>query len=257
MEPIANTAPYLLVAIPCYNEADNLTPLLTKYAQLASFYGGNVDIRVIAIDDASTDHTQRVLESIPAWIREATRLQVVRHTENRGLTGGLLTALEKFAQAAASEEPPLALCLMDGDNSHNPGNIPSMLLKIMEGYDVVVASRYQPGSRIEGVNLFRRTLSRGMGLLFKMRRNIPGVNDYSCGFRLYTPGIILKLREKFGNRPVTQQNFSCMVELLLNCHRCGAISTEVPFLLRYDLKQGASKMQVCKTIRGTLNVLNQ
>ena len=257
MKSITSATPYLLVALPCYNEAENLTPLLRKYAQLAAFYGGNVDIRVIVIDDASTDHTQRVLESLPEWIKEATRLKVVRHAENRGLTGGLLTALERFSEAAASEEPPLAMCLMDGDNSHNPGNIPNMLLKIMEGYDVVVASRYQPGSRIKGVNLFRRTLSRGMGLLFKMRRNIPGVNDYSCGFRLYTPEIILKLREQFGDRPVTQRNFSCMVELLLNCHRCGAVSTEVPFLLRYDLKQGDSKMQVWKTIRGTLNVLNK
>ncbi|XHR30526.1 MAG: glycosyltransferase [Chthoniobacteraceae bacterium] len=257
MKQIANTRPYLLAALPCYNEADNLMSLITKYAHLALFYGGSLDIRVIVIDDASTDCTQEVLKSLPAWITEATHLEIVKHPENRGLTGGVLTAIERFTRAATSDEPPLAMSLMDGDNSHNPGNIPSMLHKILEGYDVVVASRYQPGSRIEGVNLFRRTLSRGMGLLFKLRRNIPGVSDYSCGFRLYTPEIIKKLRAKFGDRPVTQQNFSCMVELLLNCHRCGAICAEVPFLLRYDQKLGNSKMQVWKTIRGTLNVLNQ
>jgi len=254
---VSSSTPYLLAALPCYNEADNLIPLLTKYAQLALFCGDNLDIRVIVIDDASRDNTQQVLEDIPTWIKNATHLEVVKHPENRGLTGGLLTALDKFYQVSSSPTPPLAMCLMDGDNSHNPGNILSMVLKILEGYDVVVASRYQPGSRIEGVNLYRRTLSKGMGLLFKICRNIPGVWDYSCGFRLYTPEIMRKLKAKFGDKAVTQRNFSCMVELLVNCHHCGAICTEVPFLLRYDLKQGESKMQVLKTIRGTLAVLNQ
>lgn len=249
--------PYLLIALPCYNEAENLPFLLDGYKQLASFYGNGIGIKVIVIDDCSKDNTQSVLASLSAELKTSISLCVIRHPENRGLTGGLITAVSHFAEAAHSVNPPLAMCLMDGDNSHNPGNIPSMLLKILEGYDVVVASRYQPGSRIEGVNLIRRLLSRGMGILFKIRRSIPGVSDYSCGYRLYSPEIIRRLHSKFGEKPVTQKNFSCMVELLLNCHDSGAICTEVPFLLRYDLKQGESKMQFWKTIIGTLKVLNK
>ncbi len=256
-ESLVFNMPYILSAIPCYNEAENIVPLLEKYAQLARFYSPSVGIRVVVIDDASTDQTQEVLKSLPEATKELIHLEVIRHSENRGLTGGLISAIDYFGKASLSDKPPIAMCVMDGDNSHNPGNIPIMLNKIMEGYDVVVASRYQPGSRVEGVNLFRRTLSRGMGILFKLRRNIPGIYDYSCGFRLYSAEIIRKLVEKHGVAPVTQKNFSCMVELLLNCYRSGAICTEVPFLLRYDLKKGESKMQFFKTIKGTLEVLSR
>lgn len=85
---------------------------------------------------------------------------------------------------------------------------------------------------------------------------MPGVWDYSCGYRLYSPSIVQKVVHQFGDDIVTQTNFSCMVELLVNCYQVGAIMAEVPFLLRYDLKKGDSKMQFMKTILGTLNVLS-
>lgn len=247
----------ILFAIPCYNEGGNIPQLLAKYSELARYYRSMLDIHVIVIDDASNDDTTKILESLPEALKDRLNLQIIKHPENRGLTGGLITAIDIFNQALESENPPIAMGIMDGDNSHLPGNIPSMLNKILEGYDVVVASRYQRGSRIEGVNIVRRALSRGMGMLFKFCKNIPGVNDYSCGYRLYSPEIIRKIKERYGRDVVKQLNFSCMVELLLNCHQCGAICTEVPFLLRYDLKKGDSKMRFFKTIYGTLQVLSR
>lgn len=247
----------LIIALPCYNESENLPVLLGKFADLAMLCQSSFDLQVVVINDASTDNTTAVLKALPENIREPIHLRVMEHPQNRGLTGGLLTAFQYFSEAAHGENPPFAVGIMDGDNSHHPGNIPAMLNKIIEGYDVVIASRYQKGSRVEGVNWWRRLLSRGMGVLFKLRKNIPGVWDYSCGYRLYSPAIVQKVSKQFGDRLVTQKNFSCMVELLVNCHKAGAIMTEAPFLLRYDLKKGESKMQFRKTILGTLNVLKQ
>ena len=130
-----------------------------------------------------------------------------------------------------------------------------MLPRILEGYDVVVASRYRPGSRIEGVVWWRQILSFGLGMLFKILRNIPGVRDYSCGYRMYSPGIVRRVVEKYGEEFVVEKSFASMVEALVKCHLCGALCTEVPFLLRYDLKLGESKMPFIKTIKGNFKLL--
>jgi len=257
METQALAKQRVIIALPCYNESENLPLLLGKFAELAAFSQSNFALEVVVIDDASTDSTQQALGTLPESVKALTNLRVIKHPENRGLTGGILTAFEHFSKAINETNSVLAVGLMDGDNSHHPGNIPAMLGRIMEGFDVVIASRYQPGSRVAGVHWIRRLLSRGMGILFKLRKNIPGVWDYSCGYRLYSKDIVKAVLAAQGSQVVTEKNFSCMVELLVNCHKAGGIMTETPFLLRYDLKKGESKMQFKKTIIGTLKVLNR
>ncbi len=46
--------------------------------------------------------------------------------------------------------------------------------------------------------------------------------------------------------------FECMVDLLLKLRRAGLRFAEVPFVLRYDLKEGGTKMKVARTVRKTL-----
>jgi dolichol-phosphate mannosyltransferase len=52
-----------------------------------------------------------------------------------------------------------------------------------------------------------------------------------------------------------QTGFQCMVDILLKLRRRDLIFGEVPFVLRYDLKEGESKMNVGKTIRDTLRLI--
>ena len=243
--------PYLLIALPCYNETENIIPLLKRFDELSFVIKSICDVRVLVIDDASTDGLKAVVESHSSQ----AAISYIRHSENRGLTGGLVTAFTRFHEAVSSSHPPLAVGLMDGDNSHNPLTLVPMIQKIFEGYDVVVASRFRQGSRIMGVVWWRQILSAVMAILFKICRNIKGIRDYSCGYRVYSPMIVQKLHAAFGNEVVLEKNFACMVELLRNCDEVGAVMTEVPFLLRYDFKRGESKMRFFVTILGTLRVL--
>ena len=250
-----SSSPTLFFAIPCYNEALNIVPLLEQFWQLSQWYSWGVE--VVIIDDASTDDT---VEAIMHWqaAHPALKVSVHRHLRNRGLTGGINTAMELFAQRAAAAPTcpsPIAFGLLDGDNSHSPLLVPSMVDKICQGYDVVVASRYRPGSRIVGVSGWRQILSLMLAIIFKMVRNIPGIRDYSCGFRLYSPRIVQLVRNAYPGPCVFEPSFASMVEILVKCHLLGAICTEVPFLLRYDLKRGLSKMPFLKTIQGNLKLL--
>jgi len=244
-------SPYILIALPCYNESENIGELLKHFDELAIQMKPGCEVRVLVIDDASTDD----LKSAVDLYRGSASVTYLRHPQNRGLTGGLITAFAAFHEAVSSGAPPLAVGLMDGDNSHNPLTILTMLQKIYDGYDVVVASRFQPGSKTMGVVWWRQLLSGVMAILFKICRNMKGIRDYSCGYRLYSASLVKKLYQALGAEVVREQNFACMVELLRNCHDVGAVMTEVPFLLRYDLKKGDSKMRFFATIRGTLRVL--
>ena len=49
---------------------------------------------------------------------------------------------------------------MDGDNTHSPSYVIEMVTKIKEGYDVVIASRYQPGGKEIGLSFKRKFLSK-------------------------------------------------------------------------------------------------
>jgi dolichol-phosphate mannosyltransferase len=89
---------------------------------------------------------------------------------------------------------------------------------------------------------------------------IPGVRDYTCGFRAYRASVLGASIEHYGDRFVTEKGFSCMVDVLLKLRRLrinGAriVMGEAPMVLRYDLKGGVSKMRVLRTIRQTLSLV--
>jgi len=83
----------------------------------------------------------------------------------------------------------------------------------------------------------------------------PNVRDFTCGFRAYRAGILKHAFDRYGELFVAESGFSCMVDILLKLRGLGAIMTEVPMVLRYDLKYGVSKMLVMRTIRDTLRLL--
>jgi dolichol-phosphate mannosyltransferase len=60
---------------------------------------------------------------------------------------------------------------------------------------------------------------------------------------------------KYGDRFIDQQGFQAMVDIILRLRSMNVIFGEVPFILRYDMKQGTSKMNVKATIMKTLKLI--
>jgi dolichol-phosphate mannosyltransferase len=163
-----------------------------------------------------------------------------------------MRGMTEAASRAASGD--VVVC-MDADNSHIPGQILRMVREIREGRDVVIASRFRPGSVIRGVPWVRRVLSHGMSILFRAILPIEGVRDYSCGYRAYRAEFLKDALSVRADRLFAMDGFACMVGMLLHLARHDAVFGEVPLVLRYDQKQGASKMNVGQTVRRTLLVL--
>ena len=78
------------------------------------------------------------------------------------------------------------------------------------------------------------------------------VRDYTCGYRVYKYEIIDKAFSEYGDAFVEKKTFACMMEVLYKLYKLGAVFDEVPFVLRYDNKEGESKMRIMKTIKDSL-----
>lgn len=222
------------LVLPAYNEERDLPELLNRVKAALEPW---TDYLVLVVDDGSIDRTADI-------IRTAQRqmpITLIQHPKNQGLGAAMRTGLK----AAASLDGTVVT--MDADNSQGPELIRDMIAQIDAGSDVVIASRFQVGSKEIGVPRYRLFLSHASSSIIRSVVRFSGARDYTCGFRAYRLDVLRELINKYGDNFLRENGFSCMFELLLNCRRIGATVTEVPLILRYDLKLGDSKMRVWRT----------
>lgn len=245
-----NKPPRLIMALPAYNEEENLAALLENLESVFQRLDrlGHTHAYVV-VNDGSKDSTPQILEHYKTKLP----LTVVTHVVNQGLGTTLRDGLRAACDIASDND---IILTMDADNTHPAGLMVAMVQKILEGHDIVIASRYQPGARVIGLSCFRRTMSDGARVLFWLLAKIPGVRDYTCGFRAYRASVLKRAFERYGDNLIAERGFQCMAEVLLKICKSGLIiAGEVPMILRYDLKGGVSKMRVGSTVKNTLRML--
>ena len=126
---------------------------------------------------------------------------------------------------------------------------------IREGRDIVIASRFQSGGQVVGLSRFREVLSIGASWMMRLLFGVRNCRDYTCGYRAYRVGFLRNAHNQMNGQLVKESGFASMSELLLNLSRFNAIVGEVPMLLRYDMKRGASKMNIGKTVVRTFRMV--
>lgn len=235
----------LWIGLPAYNEEATIPPLFARF--LAAFPDSSAPYRIVLYNDGCKDGT---VAAARAWA-DRLNVEIIGRDENLGLGHGLRSLIN---HAARHGRPQDCLVIMDCDDTHHPSQIPALLAELDRGCDIVIASRYRRGARVAGVAPHRRLLSLGAALLFKALHPCRGVLDYTCGYRAYRVALLQQARERYADGLVRERGFACMVEVLLKLNRLGARCGEIPLDLRYDLKQGASKMDVGGT---TLRLLNK
>jgi dolichol-phosphate mannosyltransferase len=236
----------VFVVLPALNEEGNLALVLSGCVQ-ASERAGH-PLRVVLVDDGSTDGTRMVAQ---AWAGRM-RLDLIVHEVNQGLGTTIHDGLKRAAELA---EPEDVIVTMDADNTQPASLIPRMLQAVEAGHDLVIASRFQVGAEVVGLSTFRRWLTIAASYLYRSIFPIPGVRDYTCGFRAYRASLLRKAFSVYNGRFITEPGFTCMAEILVKLRALAPQVFEVPMVLRYDLKKGASKMPVARTVRRSLNLL--
>lgn len=241
------TAPgHVYLGLPAFNEEIALPRLLTRVESLAQ--SSQRAITVVVYNDGSTDQTA----AIAAPWRQRMPLVLLDCPQNKGLGIGLRSLIE---YAVANGKPNDILVIMDCDDTHDPAQIPEMLMAMTNGTDVVIASRFQRGATVRGVPPLRRLTALGVLTLFKLIHPVRNVWDYTCGYRAYRIGLLQDAAKRFRGRLVEESGFACMVEILLKLNAEGARCAEVGLHLRYDLKPTASKMAVSSNLRRLLALL--
>ena len=235
------------IVLPAFNEAESLKVLLPDL--IKTLKTERLQHKIYVVDDGSIDGTSKIVKN---FSRRFPQVKLIVHKTNEGLAEAVNTG---FKSALAGSKSGDILITMDADNTHLPGLIVRMARLINEGNDIVISSRFVSGSRVRGVPLTRRLLSLSAGMIFKVLFPIPGVKDYTCGFRAYRVDLIKKGMAIHKNKFISEKGFSCMVDILLKLKRFDPICTEVPMILRYDLKKGKSKMNVGRTIIETLKLI--
>jgi len=237
-------SPRVHIVLPAFNEEGSLGRLLARIALLADRQP--LDVRVI--DDGSSDRTVEVANGGP----EHLDVRVVSHSVNRGLGQAVQTGLRTVLSDAHDDD---VLVIMDADDTHDPELIPAMVRAIDDGADIAICSRFTPGGDDTTAPPFRRILSRGAALTFERVVKIDGVHDFTSGYRAYRVSLLRRAVGHYGERLVEEQGFACMVELLMKLRHCNPQIAEIPLVLQYDRKQGASKLKLGKTMKQYLKLV--
>lgn len=178
----------LSIVVPIYNEEGNVSALYESVTSALS--GSGLDYELILVDDGSTDGSYSLLREIAG---SDGRVKVIRFRRNFGQTAAMAAG---FDNSTGKVVIP-----MDGDMQNDPADIPKLLEKIHQGYDVVsgwrrdrrdaLISRKIPSrianfliSRMTGVKLhdygctlkaYRREVLEGINLYGEMHRFVPAL----------------------------------------------------------------------------------
>ena len=164
----------IFILLPAFNEEESIPHLLPKIHNVLS--GAAYEYQIIVTDDGSTDATSQLL-------KEASKtypLHLITHPVNRGLGE---TSRDNFEAASRLSAEDDVIVRLDCDDTHEPEFILSMIKKVVEGYDVVIASRFARGGGQKGVSSYRALISSGANLFMKLFFPMRGVREYSCGYR--------------------------------------------------------------------------
>lgn len=227
------------VMLPAYNEERDIGQLLERIR--AALSDLNVSYQVLVVNDGSRDRTLEILRGLQA----ALPLEILDHGVNKGLGQAMLTGLRRAAALMKEED---LLFTMDADNTHDPCLMGLMAEHITHGADLVIASRYELGGQEVGLSGLRSFLSRGASTLLKIFFPIHGAKDFTCGYRAYRGALLKRAFAAYGDHLVDEHGFTCMAEILIKMGAISARVSEVPLVLRYDLKSSPSKMKVLRTI---------
>jgi len=203
------------VVVPLMNEEENIKYLIEEVDKALKDY----DYELILVDDGSTDNT---VEEIKKHMNDKTKLVVLNR--NYGQTSAMAAGIE-----VANGD---IIVTIDGDLQNDPNDIPMMIEKLQQGYDVVAGIRAKRKDEP-----FRKFLSK---IANKIIRKVTGVQitDYGCTLKVFKKDVAKNLG-LYGE-------LHRFIPILASMY--GAKITEVP-VRHHERKYGTSKYGFNRTFK--------
>jgi glycosyltransferase involved in cell wall biosynthesis len=168
--------PKLTVVLPIYNEEESIPPLLE--ALVGELDGLYDTYEIIAVNDGSRDGSQQALE---AAAEHYPHLKIIQFRCNAGQTAALMAGIDH-----ASGD---VIVTSDADLQNDPRDIPLMLVKLGEGYDVVSGWRQDRQDAAIRRNLVSRIANRLISRISGVR-----LHDYGCTLKAYRKEVLQGMR---------------------------------------------------------------
>jgi glycosyltransferase involved in cell wall biosynthesis len=179
----------LIAIIPAKDEAHNIKDVIVKTKKY-------VDL-VLVIDDGSSDNTKEVAESLGAV--------VIRNEVNLGKADAL-----KIGFKYAIEHNFDTIALLDADGQHDPDELPKLLKKLNEGYDIVVGARKFSPELMPPLRIFANSTSSFLVSLICGTK----ILDSQSGYRVLRTEVVKKITFE-------TKRYQLDTEMLIKAARCG------------------------------------
>ena len=166
----------LSVVVPLYNEEESLPHLVEQL--LASLRPSGERFELVLVNDGSSDRTAEVLERLS---RDIPELVGVVLRKNYGQTAAMAAGFD-VAQGEV-------IVSLDGDLQNDPADIPMLLAKLREGYDLVSGWRHQRQDAALQRKLPSKIANRLIGRVTGVR-----LHDYGCSLKAYSRDVLSDMR---------------------------------------------------------------
>jgi len=222
----AGTRPALSVVVPVYNEEENIPPLVSAIRDALAYTDS---WELLLVDDGSTDTTVAIAEELAA--RDG-RIRVLKLARHYGQTAAM--------QAGFDHARGAVVVTMDGDLQNDPADIPRLVARLEEGFDLVAGYRERRQDKV----LTRKIPSWVANRLIRRVTGVP-IRDNGCSLKAYRRELLDRLH------------------LYADLHRfipavaaatAGARITEIP-VRHHPRLHGRSKYGLSRTVKVMLDLI--
>ena len=216
----------LSVVVPVLNEEESLPLLYQRLTKVLT--ENNYRYEIIVVDDGSTDSSFDILQALQA---EDERLRVVQFRRNYGQTAAFAAGFDRARGDV--------VITIDADLQNDPADIPALLAKMEEGYDVVSGWRVDRQDRF----LDRRLPSMVANWMISWTTGVH-LHDYGCSLKAYR-------REVLDDVQLYGELHRFLPAL---AHAAGGRVTEIP-VSHYPRRFGKAKYGLSRTVKVFLDIL--
>ena len=222
----------ILICSPTYNEAENIKEFCKRIFKIKN----KVDLLII--DDNSPDGTSNIIKKLK---KKNKNLILIERKSKLGIGSAFRIGIKY-----AIENKYNTLVTLDADLSHQPEEIPKLLLKLKKN-DFVIGSRYISGGKSNYTG-YRSIVSKAANIACRILLNI-NLHEFTTSFRAYNA----KCLKTLYYLPVLSEGYSSFMETVFYISKENLKYGEVPIIFK-DRYKGKSKIPKLQILYGGLKL---